>query len=145
MANYLFYKVLFIPLSLTMEYEFNWAFLFSYLESFRMSLQNRWLITKHAISLEALTEMPLCVSIPLFLMQYFSVNEKITKMLVPISCFYVYETIKHDSTTLSCFQMISLFKINQSNFFPSANLMYNIQALNKWLWENIFSLFVVVL
>lgn len=89
MANNLFYKVLFIPLSLTMEYELNWAFLFGYLESFRTSLQNRCLITEHAISVEALTEMPLCVSILLFLMQYFCVNEKITKMLVPISWFYI--------------------------------------------------------
>lgn len=76
MANYLFYKVFFILLRVTMEYEFNWAFLFSYLESFRMSLQNRCLITEHAVSVEALTEMPLCVSIPLLLMRYFCVNEK---------------------------------------------------------------------
>lgn len=38
-----------------MEYDFNWAFLFSYLESFRTSLQNRCLTTEHAVSVEALT------------------------------------------------------------------------------------------
>lgn len=68
MADCLFYKILCIPLSLTVEYEFNWAGFFSFLESFRTSLQNRCLIVEHAIFVEALTEMPLCISISLFLM-----------------------------------------------------------------------------
>lgn len=86
-----------------------------------MSLQNRCLITKHAISVEALTEMPLCVSIPLVLMHYFCVNEKMAKMFVPISCLCMKQTtalVRNNCTMLSCFQMISLFKINVSIFFP---------------------------
>lgn len=41
---------------------------FSFLECLRTSLQNRCVILEHAIFVEALTEMSLCISIPLFLM-----------------------------------------------------------------------------
>lgn len=55
MSN-LFYKVLLVLL----------IFVYSYFGNFKMSLQNRCLNTEHGISAEALTEMPLCISLPLF-------------------------------------------------------------------------------
>lgn len=55
--NYLFYKVHSIPLGFKIS--LSELFLFSYLESFRTSLESRCVITERAISVEALTEMPL--------------------------------------------------------------------------------------